>query len=228
MKLRNILAVLAAGATMALPITASAQFGGLVKQAVPGLGGKPAGAPAADIDGFLANAMLSTKNVMIASALLSAAVQKRTDNADLKKQLADISGKKSLKELNTYSAPMTNDIAAIANQKNAEAALSERYQSATAEQKQMIANALVNLAIGIARNVVLAGQAPNMLSNLTGNPANLGKLGEVKAAAELIAVQAKGLATIAPALPKLMSSVKIKAETATATTPYKPVSADAI
>jgi hypothetical protein len=224
MKLNNMLAMLAAGAAVAMPVSASAQFGGLVKQAVPGLGGGNSAASAGDADAFLANAMLSTKNVMIASALLSAAVQNRMDMAALKQQKDGIESIKSFKDATAKKAELVGNLEAMASRKDAAADFSQAYQSASAEQKKLIAEALVNLAIGVARNVALASQAPGMVSGMASNPANLRHLGEVKAAAELIGVQAKGFATIAPALPKVFSALKVKAPAASATSSFQPVS----
>ena len=93
MKFSNSIAVFAACATLALPVGASAQFGGLGHV----LGGgsstpNPSAASPADGDAFLANALMSTKNVMISAKLLSAALVKRSDKAALKGAYSDEAG----------------------------------------------------------------------------------------------------------------------------------------
>jgi len=220
MKLRNTMAVLAACGMLVAPMTASAQFGGLMK-AVPGMGG--GAGESGNADAFLANAMLSTKNVMIASTLLSAALQKRTDMAALKQEVSSISGLQNFKEVGAKKAELASSLDAVAAKKDQVAELSQTYQSASAEQKKMISDALINLSIGVARNVVLAGQAPGMVSGIAGNPMMLRRAGELKMAAELIGMQGKSFVTIAPALPKLMSALKIKAPAASATSNFQQV-----
>lgn len=220
--MRNTMAVLAALTALAVPMTASAQFGGLMK-AVPGVGGgAPAGA-SGNADAFLANAMLSTKNVMIASTLLSAALQNRTDMAALKQKISGISNAQSFKEVGANKAELASDLNAMTEQKDLVGALSQTYQNANAEQKKLIGDALINLGVGIARNVVLAQQAPGMVSGLSANPMMLRRAGELKMAAELIGMQSKSFVTIAPALPKLMTALKIKAPAASATSEFQPM-----
>ena len=98
-----------------------------------------------------------------------------------------------------------------------------RYEQGSAEEKKMLSLAISNLAIGVARNLVLAKQAPDAVKSIGGNPALLQRVGQLKLAGELVGMQAKGLSGIATKLPALLSAVKVKAPSAPETTDPLPL-----
>lgn len=210
MTMRTTFGALAAIGLLVSPMAASAQFGGLAHK-LPGMGGGAHAAPAGDADAFLHNAVASTKNVMISAALLSMALQKREDLAGMKARVDGISNMQSIKELGTEKANLDSDLGALSNRSDLAGDLTQAYQGASADQKKIIAAAIANLAIGTFRNVHLASQAPTMVQGVGSNPAMLRRVGEFKAAGDLLVMQGKSLTTIAPALPKVMTALKIKA-----------------
>lgn len=196
-------------ALLATPLPAAAQFGGMMKK-VPGLGGGGSSAPSADVGPFLDNALQSTKNVMIASAVLNAVLSSNNDINTLKARVGAVQNAHDMKELGAHKAELQSDMEAIGRTRDMGEQDLARYQTLSAERKKLVTVAVGNLAIGMLRNVHLAQQAPGMVSSLSGNPQMLRRLGEVKAAADLVGVQAKGLSSISGALPKVMGAMKLK------------------
>lgn len=217
MSIKTPVSLALCAALLTAPLPAAAQFGGLMKK-VPGLGGGGSAAPATDSGPFLDNAMRSTKNVMIAAACLNAALAGNDDLSALKARVGAVQNAHDMKELGAHKAELQSDMDAIARTGALAEQDTARYAALSAERRKTVAIAVGNLAIGMLRNVHLAQQAPGMVSGLAGNPQMLGRLGEVKAAADLIGVQAKGLGSISSALPKLMNAMKLKMPTPAETT----------
>lgn len=212
MSIKTPVSLALCAALLAAPLPAAAQFGGLVKK-VPGLGGGGSATPAADTGPFLDNALRSTKNVMIAAAVLKAVLSSNDDIATLKARMGAVENAHDMKELGAHKAELQSDMDAIGRTRDMGEQELARFQALSAQRKQLVAVAVGNLAIGMVRNAHLAQQAPGMVSSLAGNPQMLGRLGEVKAAADLLGIQAKGLGSISSALPKVMGAMKLKMPT---------------
>lgn len=211
MNIRKPIAMLLAAAVLAAPMSASAGLGGLGGLGKKALGGgSDSGISSADADGFLDGAMLSTKNVMISAALLAQALKDRDGLATKSAEIAAISKSQSFGELNSHKEQMQQNFAILNEQGAMTDKMTAVYQAGNAKQKQVIGTALANLALGVYRNVKLAGAAPGMVQSVAGSPQLMGRVGEFKSAAGLLGMQGKGLGTIGTSLPKLMSSLKIK------------------
>ncbi|WP_404478564.1 hypothetical protein [Novosphingobium sp. BL-52-GroH] len=211
MNTRKSIAILLAAAVLAAPMGASAQFGalgGLGKKMLGG--GSDSSVSSADAGAFLDGALLSTKNVMISAALLAQALKDRNGLATQKEEITAIQNAQNFGELGSHKAKMQEDLTALSAQGAMTDGMTAAYQNGNAEQKKIIGAALVNLALGITRNIKLAGAAPGMLQSVGSNPQLLTRVGEFKSAASLLGMQGKGLGTIGTALPKLMTGLKIK------------------
>ena len=206
MKLTRTLAYLLAVSVMSIPIAAQAQFGGLGKRIL----GDNSGVSSADAEGFLNGAMLSTKNVMISSALLAQALDNRAALASRKQQIDAISNAQDFGELNMHKSTLQNDLTLISDREDLSGDLQAIYEGSNDEQKKIIAVAIANLALGIYRNVDLAQKAPEMVKGIGRNPQLLTRVGEFKTAASLLGMQGKGLGTIGSALPSIMTALKIE------------------
>ncbi|HAD18002.1 MAG TPA: hypothetical protein DCF81_14155 [Erythrobacter sp.] len=206
MKLTRTLAYLLAVSVMSIPIAAQAQFGGLGKRIL----GDKSGVSSADAEGFLNGAMLSTKNVMISSALLAQALDNRAALASRKQQIDAISNAQDFGELNMHKSTLQNDLTLISDREDLSGDLQAIYEGSNDEQKKIIAVAIANLALGIYRNVDLAQKAPEMVKGIGRNPQLLTRVGEFKTAASLLGMQGKGLGTIGSALPSIMTALKIE------------------
>ena len=206
MKLTRTLAYLLAVSVMSTPIAAQAQFGGLGKRIL----GDKSGVSSADAEGFLNGAMLSTKNVMISSALLAQALDNRAALASRKQQIDAISNAQDFGELNMHKSTLQNDLTLISDREDLSGDLQAVYEGSNDEQKKIIAVAIANLALGIYRNVDLAQKAPEMVKGIGRNPQLLTRVGEFKTAASLLGMQGKGLGTIGSALPSIMTALKIE------------------
>lgn len=223
--MKKTLALGLALTALAVPTFASAQFGGLgglAKQAVGG-GAASGNVSAADAGTFLTNATASTKNVMIAAALLAQVAKDRNGLASQKAEIEAVSKAQSPSELAAHKEALSSNLSALSSNANLADNIGQAYAQGTSAQKELIATALGNLALGIYRNTQLAGQAPGFVSGAAGNPQLLSRIGDIKTVAALLGLQTKGLATIAPTLPKLFSAVKIAAPAAGTTTAPKTV-----
>lgn len=200
---------LCAVAIAATPLPASAQLGGLMKNAIPGLG--TSSAASVDPDAFLAETIETTKYMMIAAHILAVAADSSGQRARDANFLKAVQTSQDVKELNALKATFEADVTAInANQETA-AQLEARYAKMTAEQRAQIAAASFNFALGMYRNIKLAKQAPELLGSIKANPRLLTKAGQLKTAAELVGMQAKGTASMAGSMKKIMSAGKVAA-----------------
>lgn len=206
MKLSRTLACLLATSLMVTPFVAQAQFGSLGKRIL----GDKSSASSGDAEVFLNGAMRSTKNVMISAALIAQALDNRSELASRKQQIDAITNAQDFGELDTHKIALQQDLALISKRDDLSADLQSAYNSADDDQKKIIGVAVANLALGIYRNVGLAGTAPDMVKGVGRNPQLLTRLGEFKAAASLLGMQGKGLGTIGRVLPSVMTSLKIQ------------------
>ena len=184
------------------PIAAEAQLGMLAHRLTGGQGGSSP-------DAFLAASMMSTKNVMIAAALLAQAVQDRSQLAGMKVYADQVQNCADPKALDAMKASLQSNMDALNARKDVAGDITAAYNAGDANEKKLIGIAVVNMAIGIYRDTQLAAQAPGVISGIGANPMMLGRLGELRAAAALLAMQSKGLVSVGAALPKVMSAVKI-------------------
>jgi hypothetical protein len=201
------------------PIVAHAQFGALGSVAHRATGGS-ASTEVAGVspDAFLAASVLSTKNVMIAAALIAQALEDRTKLAGVKIYADQVENCADPKALDAMKDSLNSNVAALNARKDLAGDVTSVYNAGNAQQKKLIGVAIVNLAIGIYRDTQLTTQAPGVISSMGSNPMNLSHITRVKLAAGLLALQSKGLVSVGAALPKMMSAVKIAAPAMAATT----------
>lgn len=194
---------------VAAPLPAAAQFGNLVKSAVPGL--NTSSSAAVDPDAFLSETVTTTKYMMIAAHILAAAADTSGQRARDANFLKAVQSSQDVKELNALRGTFDADVSAInANQETA-AQYQARYAKMTAEQRTQVGAAAYNFSLGMYRNVRLAQQAPALLGSLKTNPRLMMKAGQLKTAAELVGMQAKGTASMAGSMKKIMTAGKIDA-----------------
>ncbi|GAA4019321.1 hypothetical protein GCM10022280_18920 [Sphingomonas swuensis] len=207
---------------------AQAQLGGLMGKAksAAGLGssGSQAGTMSGDeADAFLEASFRSTKNVLIATTLILQAVEKRGPLTGLKTRINAINSTSDPKEIGSFKSALSANLQALDNRKEFAGDFQTAYQAASAEEKKVLGIAVLNLAIGIARNVDLVGKAPQVVDAIKGNPKLLMRAGQFKTAAELVALQGKGLAGISTSVPKLLAAAKVRAPKDAKTTNETPV-----
>lgn len=200
-----------ATAALLSSVPASAQFG-----AIGGFGKKLLGGgsddavSSADAGLFLTGAMKSTKNVMISAALLAQALKDRGGLASRKAQIDAITNAQNFGELNGQRTQLQEDLTALSARQDLAGDLKAAYQAGDAQQQKVIGVAIANLALGVYRNVQLAGAAPGMVKSIGSNPKFITRIGEFKTAATLVGLQGKSLVSIGGALPKVMGALKIK------------------
>ena len=208
-KILSVTVVLALASATAGP--AAAQFGGLgAIGKMGGLGGmipggRTSGAASVDPNAFLAETIETTKFMMIAAAVLAQAADTDKGRDSLRAEIAAIQNISDIGELNARKeAFATNIEAASLNYADADKA-QQRYNSATKDQQKLLMTAAYNFSLGMARNVQLSAQAPQLLSSIKANPMLLSKVGSMTAAAGLIGQQAKAAYSMGQSLRTLMS-----------------------
>jgi hypothetical protein len=133
-------------------------------------------------------------------------------------EIASISGMQDIKEIGATKTTFASNLSAIADNEHLADDVRARYEKSSAEEQKMLKLAIGNLAIGVARNLVLAKQAPEAVKSVGSKPMMVTRVGQLTLAGELVGMQAKGLSGIATKLPALLSAVKIKAPAAPETT----------
>lgn len=202
MKMRILVPAVALLMTSALASPASAQLGNL-RSLIPG--GSTSSAAAVDPDAFLAETTETTRMMMVAAAYLNAAYSHDQDRDALRARITSIQGASNIGELNAHSAAFEQDIKAIeANASDAQA-LQATYDASSAQQQQLMMAAAFNFALGMARNVQLAQQAPQLVNSLRSNPMLLMKLNSIRVAAGMIGVQVEAARTMGAPLQGLLS-----------------------
>ena len=214
MKVKQLALVGAVACLMGTSPAAAGPLGGFGKALgvkLPGTGATGSEAPASgdDADQFLANATRSTKNVMIAAAILAQAITNAKDLTSQKSYIDAITNAQDSKELDAHRAEFQSNLDTINSNKDIAASIQAGMKVATAQQREMIGIAVINMGIGIARNVDLAASAPRVVGAVSHNVQLLTRVGQFKVAAALIGMQAKGLAGVATSMPKLISATKV-------------------
>lgn len=201
-------AVIALAGLISIPEPASAQLGQL-RSMIPGA--RTSGAASVDPDAFLAETIETTKFMMVAAAVLAQAADRDGNRDALRAEITAIQGITDIGELNARRASFaTNTEAAALNYRDA-AATQAIYDSATAEQQQLLLSAAFNFTLGMARNVQLAQQAPQLLQSMQSNPMLLMKLGSIRTAGGLLAQQAQAARSMGGPLRTLMSRGGVEA-----------------
>lgn len=196
---------------LTIPATAEAQLGGMLKKAV-GLGeGDNSSAALGDPSQFLDNAFKATVNVMISADILANAMKNKDSGAINKDYVSGLMKAQNFKEIGAFKSQFESNMDALNQNKNLSQDLVAAHSAASAKQKQLISNALYNLALATFRNIKMAQQAPAFVRNVISDPRMFSRIGEFKTAGTLLGLQAKGLAQIAPTLPRVLSATKIKA-----------------
>lgn len=194
---------------LTVPAASNAQLGGMLKKSV-GLGGGGANASAGDSAQFLDNAFKASVNTMIAADVLAKAVQSKGSSVGSKDYVNGLMKAQSFKEVDAFTSQFQSNIEALGKNDNVSQDLIAAHGAASAKQKKLISTALFNIALATFRNVQMAQQAPGFVRSIASDPKMLGRLGEFKAAAALLGLQAKGLGVIAPSLPKVLSATKVQ------------------
>ncbi|WIY70841.1 hypothetical protein KB221_07410 [Aquidulcibacter paucihalophilus] len=195
-------AVVVASSLVAASAPASAQIGQL-RGLLPG--GRTSAAAAVDPDAFLAETIETTKFMMIAALVLANAEKTDTERDAIRAQIATIQGASDIGELNTHRASFTENAAAIALNYGDETATQAAYDAMTREQQQLMLSAAYNFALGMARNVQLAEQAPQLISSIQSNPMLLRRVGSLRTAAGLLGQQVDATRSMAGTMRTLLS-----------------------
>ncbi|WP_300578000.1 hypothetical protein [Phenylobacterium sp.] len=218
-KAYKIAVVISAAMGMAAPSAASAQLG--LRNMIPGA--QTSGAAATNPDAFLAETIETTKYMMIAAAVLARAAESDGDRDALRAEIAAIQGISDIGELNAQKASFAaNTEAAALNYQDAEATQA-KYDAATTEQQQLLLTAAYNFALGMARNSQLASQSSTLLQSMMGNPMLLSRVGSIRTAGSLLAMQAKAAHSMGGPLRTLMSRGGVQPPTDASAEKPKPV-----
>lgn len=206
MKLVHV-AVAAGVVGVVLSTPADAQFGGLSKM----LGKSSQTSSGDESDLFLDQATKSTKNVMIAAAILAQTVTDAKNLTARKSYVVALTNAQNVKDLDAHRSEFSSDLDTINKDKDFAASVGAAFNASPQKEREQIGIAVVNLVIGIARNIQLADEAPKVVGSIGHNPMLLTRAGQFKIAASLVGLQAKGLTGVATSIPKLVSATKVRA-----------------
>lgn len=207
--MKTIRTGLAAAALLMFATPATAQFGGLGR--LMGGDGSSQGVSGDEANQFLTGATKSTKNVMIAAAILAQAVTNAKDLTSRKSYIDAVTKLQEPKEFEAHRSAFASDLDVISQQEDLAGTISAAMEVSPEKHRQQIAIAVINIAIGIARNVELATKAPNVIRAVGRNPMLLLRIGQFKTAASLVGLQAKGLSGLTTSMPKLLAATKVRA-----------------
>lgn len=184
---------------------AQAGLGGL---SLPSLGGSSGAS--VDVDGFL-------KNAGVAETLMRSSLDQMVSSLASKEEIAKIdalkkqaSEKTDAKEKGAIEQEIVKSQAAMLNAKDFDKVANEDIKKMDAKQKQKLAGAASNFILAALKDKELVGQSSGVISGLTGNPANLSKLGTVKDAAGSLKNQLELAANLITKVPKVFSAVGVK------------------
>lgn len=184
---------------------AQAGLGGL---SLPSLGGSSGAS--VDVDGFL-------KNAGIAETLMRSSLDQMVSSLASKEEIAKIdalkkqaSEKTDAKEKGAIEQEIVKSQAALLNAKDFDKVANEDIKKMDAKQKQKLAGAASNFILAALKDKELVGQSSGVISGLSGNPANLSKLGTVKDAAGSLKNQLELAANLITKVPKVFSAVGVK------------------
>lgn len=189
----------------AATLPAQAQLGGL---SLPGM--KAGGGSSVDVDGFLKSALAAETLMRGSLDLLVASLASKEAVANieaLKKQAAE---KTDAKERAAVEQEIVKSQAAEMNKLDFDKVANEDIKKMDANQKKKLAGATYNFLLATLKDKELVAQSKGVISSLSGNPANLGKLGSVKDSAGSLAAQLELAGTLATKVPKLFAAVGVK------------------
>lgn len=184
---------------------------------------KAAPASAVDPDRFLADTVETTKFIMVAAAVLADAASASPDQAALAARIKSINEVKDVKELDAHRGEFQQDADALAQNKELTAQIQANLDHADAQQRQRVASAAFNFALGVFRNAKLAQEAPQVVNSIRANPRLMMKAPEIMLAAKLVAVEVRDSAGMVGSLHTIMTASKIAEPEQAETTKPKPI-----
>ena len=204
MKKTNLaIALLLGTSVVAASMPASAQLAQM-RGMLPG-GARTSGAASVDPDAFLAETIETTKFMMVAASVMASAADTDAERDARRAEIAAIQGASDIGELNAQRASFDANAEAVSlNMGDAQAAQAQ-YDSMTRDQQQQMLTAAYNFALGMARNVQLAQQAPQLVSSMQSNPMLLRRVGSIRTAGGLLTQQAQLARSMAGPLRALLS-----------------------
>ena len=176
-------------------------------------GGKSNSASAGDPDAFLksaqaAEALMKGSLDHLSNSLL--AKEKSADFAAQRKAANDITNSKEKDAKNLAIAK--SEAAALAEATNS-ADLKDKINKMDSNQKGEVAASAFNFALALLQDKELSGQASGLISSLSSNPMNIGKLGSIKDVASSLSNQMSSGAQLATKMPTIFSAVGVSAPT---------------
>lgn len=184
--------------------SASAQLGALFSAATTESSG------VVDVDGFI-------KNALSAEALMRTSLDQMSASLATKEELARINAlkqqaaeKTDAREKNAIEQEILKTEAAMLNAKDFDKLASEDAQKLDARQKRKLAGSAFNFTLAVLRDRDLVGQSQTVLSSVSGDPTQLGKLGKVKDATGSLKTQLELASALATKVPKVFKAVGVK------------------
>ena len=183
------------------------------------VGGTSSSTAAADPDAFIESAKAAEKLMNNSVTLMTQAVFSKEKAAEFeakKKEAASLTdhAEKKAKQDEVKKGEMAALNEALGNAK-----LEKDMKNMDATQKAALGAAAYNFMLALLQDKALVEQSSSLVSSLSSNPMNLGKVGGVKDAASSLSNQISAASQVAGQMPKIFSAVGV---TAPATKDEKP------
>jgi len=194
---------------------AYAQFG------LPSLGGSSSSAASADPDAFV-------KTAKEAEALMKAAVDGLSNAVLSKEKVEEIEAQRKAaaqitdtKERDAKLAEVQKSQLAAINEAAGDSNFKANIEKMDAKKKENLMAAAFNFLLALLKDKDLIDQGKSVISSISSNPMNLGKLGAVKDVLESIVNQASAGSKIFGKVSEIMTVVGVKAPTSKDDKPKK-------
>ncbi|MEJ1959297.1 MAG: hypothetical protein WDM70_07600 [Nitrosomonadales bacterium] len=176
-------------------------------------GGKSSSASSGDPDAFLKTAQAA--EVLMGSSLthLSNSLLAKGKSADFAAQRKAANETTDPKEKEARIAEIQKSEAAAVQAAVSDSNLKENINKMDSSQRAEIGAAAFNFVLALLQDKALSEQASGLISSLSSNPMNIGKLGSVKDAASSVSNQMSSGAQLATKMPAIFSAVGVTAPT---------------
>lgn len=203
-----------------IPISANAQFGGL-------LGGSKSdsksSASAGDVDGFLKTAeeadglIRKSADTLFKAVATKGELDAHADKVKAANQVADTKEKEAaLKKASDDQQAQLAKVDFAAKSEDAK-------KTMDAKQKAQVGAAIYNFMLGMLKDKELLEKGQGIISSISGNPMAMTKLSSVKDVMSSVSGQMGNISTIASGIQKLSSVVKLEALPTKTSDQPKPV-----
>jgi len=206
-KTKSCIAVLSLGVVLFAPTAMAFGLGDLT-------GSKPAaGATAGDPDAFIKSAQEADALMNNSVGSLFKALTSKNDQAQVEEQQKAANAATDPKAKAVLVEKIQESQLAGIAAANANKSFDSDIGKLDATKKANLGASAFNFMLALLKDKDLIGQAQGLISSLSSNPMNIGKLGAIKDASGNLSSQMTAASNVAGMMPKIFKAVKVEAPT---------------